>query len=83
MWGKRLAAMLAIYTGKGVAPELNLRERIYHIQLHQVRIRLTSLALKPIGDVTKSPKQGYQWPKNGRVSNKNKKRRNNNPAGLL
>ena len=28
MWGKRLAAMLAIYTGRGVAPEVNLRERI-------------------------------------------------------
>ena len=24
MWGKQLAAMLAIYTGKGVTPEVNL-----------------------------------------------------------
>ena len=29
MWGRRLAAMLALYTGKGVAPEVNLREWIY------------------------------------------------------
>ena len=28
----------------------------------QVRIRLPTLALKPRGDVTKSPKHGYQWP---------------------
>ena len=28
----------------------------------QVRIRLPTLALKPRGDVTRSPKQGYQWP---------------------
>ena len=26
MWGKWLAAILAIYTGRGVAPEVNLRE---------------------------------------------------------
>ena len=28
MWEKQLAAMLAIYTGRGVTPEVNLRERI-------------------------------------------------------
>ena len=28
MWGKRLAAMLAINTGKGVTPDVNLRECI-------------------------------------------------------
>ena len=28
----------------------------------QVWIRLPTLALKPRGNVTKSPKQGYQWP---------------------
>ena len=27
MWGRQLAAMLALYTDKGVAPEVNLRER--------------------------------------------------------
>ena len=30
--------------------------------LRQVWIRLHSLALKPRGDVTRGPKQGYQWP---------------------
>ena len=28
----------------------------------KVQIRLPTLALKPIGDVTRSLKQGYQWP---------------------
>ena len=28
MWGKQLAAMLAIYTDRGVTPEVNLRECI-------------------------------------------------------
>ena len=52
---------LAIYTGKGVALEVNLRERISHTPL-QAWIRLPNLALKPRGDVTRSLKQGYQWP---------------------
>ena len=30
--------------------------------IHQVRIRLPTLALKRRGDVTRSPKQGYQCP---------------------
>ena len=29
------------------------------------------LALKPRGDVTRNPKQGYQWPQKGPVSAKN------------
>ena len=33
MWGKRLAAMLAINTSKGVTPEVNLRECISCIPL--------------------------------------------------
>ena len=33
MWEKRLAAMLAIYTGRGVAPEVNLREHISYMPL--------------------------------------------------
>ena len=57
MWGKRPDAMLAVYTGKGVAPEVNLGEHISHITLPSV-----NKALKPLGDVTRSPKQGYQWP---------------------
>ena len=62
MWGRRLAAMLALYTGKGVAPEVNLRERILHTPLPSANKAAPTLALKPRGDVTRSPKQGYQWP---------------------
>ena len=40
---------------------VNLRN-IYHVHLCQVQMRLPTLALKPRGDVTESPKQGYQWP---------------------
>ena len=36
MWGKRLAAMLAIYTGRGVAPEVKLGEHISRTTLPSV-----------------------------------------------
>ena len=62
MWGRRLAAMLALYTGKGVAPEVNLRERILRMPPPSVNKAESTLALKPRGDFTRSPKQGYQWP---------------------
>ena len=62
MWGKQLAAMLAIYTGRGVAPEVNLRERISHMPPQSSNTAEPTLALKPRGDITRSPKQGYQWP---------------------
>ena len=29
-----------------------------------MRIRQPTLALKPRGDITRNPKQGYQWPQN-------------------
>ena len=62
MWGKRPAAMLAICTGRGVAPEVNLRERISHMPPQSSNKAEPTLALKPRGDVTRSLKQGYQWP---------------------
>ena len=34
---------------------------MWHVHLHQVWMGLPTLALKPRGDVTRSPKQGYQW----------------------
>ena len=52
--------MLAIYTGRGVAPEVNLRECISHTPLQSLNKAEPTLALKPRGDVTRSPKQGYQ-----------------------
>ena len=33
----------------------------HYVHLQQVRIKLPTLALKPSGDVTRSPKQEYQW----------------------
>ena len=55
------AAMLAGKRSAGVTPEVNLVEQ-QHVHLQQVRIRLPTLALKPRGGVTRSTKQGYQWP---------------------
>ena len=34
---------------------------IHHVSLCQVRMRLPTLALKPRGNITRNPKQGYQW----------------------
>ena len=53
-----LAAMLAVKRSAGVAPEVNLRNSA------QARKNASesTLALKPRADVTRSPKQGYQWP---------------------
>ena len=51
-------AMLATKMLAGVTPMVNLREDVH---LCQVQIRLPTLALKPRWDVTRSPKQGYQW----------------------
>ena len=45
--GKRLAAMLAIYTGRGVAPEVNLREHISHMPPQSSNKAEPTLALKP------------------------------------
>ena len=61
MWGKRPTAMLAIYTGRGVAPEVDLREHISRTPLQNSNKAEPTLALKPRGNITRSPKQGYQW----------------------
>ena len=53
-------AMLAAKRSAGVAPDMNLM-----ILLHvgdKPQARGSTLALKPRIDVTRSPKQGYQWP---------------------
>ena len=52
--------MLVIYTGKGVTLEVNLRECILCMPLPSAN--KASHSLKPRGDFSKSPKQGYQWP---------------------
>ena len=66
MWRKRLAAMLAIYTGKDVEPEVNLRERISHTPLQSSNKAEPTLALKPRGDQNR----GISGPKNGHVLDK-------------
>ena len=53
-----LAAMLAVKRLAGVAPEVNLRNSV-QARKHASE---STLALKPRADVTRSPKQGYQWP---------------------
>ena len=62
MWGRRLAAMLTLYTSKGVTPEVNLMEHTSHTPLPSMTKAEPTLALKSRGDVTRSPKEGYQWP---------------------
>ena len=57
MWGKWPAAMLAIYTGTGVTPEVNLKE---HRSIYQRVDQSSTLDLKPREDITRSPKQWYQ-----------------------
>ena len=52
------AAMLAIKRLTGVTPEVNLRNST-QARKHASK---STLALKPRADVTRSPKQGYQWP---------------------
>ena len=54
--------MLAIYTDRSVAPEVNLRKHISYMPPQSSNKAEPTLALKPRGDVTISPKQGYQWP---------------------
>ena len=54
--------MLAIYTGRDVIPEVNLREHISCMPPQSLNRAEPTLALKPRADITRSPKQGYQWP---------------------
>ena len=50
------------YTPANVSLQRWISGKIYHIHLHQGWIRWLTRALKPRGDVTRSPNQGYQWP---------------------
>ena len=62
--GEQPAAMLSIKRLAGVAPEVDLGEYTLHSPL-QGNEAEPSLALKPRWDVTRNPKQGYQWPQKG------------------
>ena len=46
----------------GIAPEVNVREHATHMPLPSVNKAEPTVDLKPRGDVTRSSKQGYQWP---------------------
>ena len=48
-----LATILVAKRSAGATQEMN-------IHFHQVQIRLSTLTSKPRGDVTRSPKEGYQ-----------------------
>ena len=50
------------YTPVEVSYQRWISGNVYHIRLWKVWIRLPTLALKPRGDITRSPKQEYQWP---------------------
>ena len=46
----------------GVAPEVIFREHTSCMPPPSADKAEPTLALKPRGDITRSPKQGYQWP---------------------
>ena len=58
--------MLAVKRLAGVAPEVDLGECTLHFaSAKQVnKAAEPTLALKPIGDVTRNSKEEYQWPQN-------------------
>ena len=70
MWGRRLAAMVAIYTGRGVTPVVNLMEHISHTAPPSVNKAEPTLALEPRGDAPEGQNRGISGPKNGNMSNK-------------
>ena len=48
--------------GQQVSHQRWISRNVLHICLCQVWTGLPTLALKPRGDITRSPRQGYQWP---------------------
>ena len=60
MWTKGSAAMLAVKRSAGVTPEVNLNNPLQAGE-KALNQRIPP-ALKPRADVTRSLKQGYQWP---------------------
>ena len=57
----KAAAMLALYTSKGES----LGTYISCMPLPSANKAEPTMALKPRGDINRSPKQGYQWPHSG------------------
>ena len=72
-WNTHVGKVTGCRTGcqeVSVAPKMNLTECTSHMPLPKKWIRLHTLALKPRGDVTTSPKQGHQWSQKGHVPTK-------------
>ena len=62
--GKCLTVMLAFKRLACVAPEVDLGECTLHLPPQKVNKAEPTLALKQRSDITRNPKQGYQWPQN-------------------
>ena len=60
--GTGLAEMPAAKRSACVAPEVDLGECTLHSPMRKANKVEPTLALKTRGDVTRNPKQGYQWP---------------------
>ena len=54
--------MQVVKRSAGIAPEVDLRECTLHLlPQKQANKADPTLALKSRGDITRNPKQGYQW----------------------
>ena len=60
--GDRTGCALATKRLENVAPEVDLGECTLHLPPQKVNKAKPTLALNPRGDITRNPKQGYQWP---------------------
>ena len=68
--GDRTGGAPAAKRSASVAPEVDIGECTLHSPLQKANKAEPTLALSPRGDVTRNPKQGYQWPRK-RMSAKN------------
>ena len=59
--GDRTGCVPATKRSASVAPEVDLGECTLHLPPQKVNKAEPTLALNPRGDVTRNPKQGYQW----------------------
>ena len=70
--GDRTGCAPATKRSASVAPEVDLGECTLHSPPQKGNKAEPTLALNPRGDITRNPKQGYQWPpKRTYVSAKN------------
>ena len=65
--GDRTDCALAAKRLASVAPKVDLEECTLHSPLQKANKAEPTLALNPRGDITRNPKQGYQWPQKGHV----------------